>query len=85
MAATYAPTRIGHSREALEKFVEAAADARGAIKRLGDLALDDLDRQVFETIADLVTHQASAIWDKHPDAGQFIQDWLDAGCEEGQR
>jgi hypothetical protein len=34
---------------------------------------------VFETIGDLITHTASAIWDAHPHAGRFVDEASRAG------
>lgn len=81
MSTRETPVRIGQSLEALDEFVEAMHVAEDAVRNLRSLLLDDLDRQVFETIQDLITHAASAVWDAHPHAGQFIEDAI-YGAEE---
>jgi hypothetical protein len=81
MATREAPARIGQSREALEEFVEAMHVAQDAVLELQVRCLDQLDGQVFETIGDLITATACAIWDAHPHAGQFTADAVRGGSE----
>jgi hypothetical protein len=55
--------------------------AEDAVRELQGRCLSEFDRQVFETISDLITQTASAVWDEHADVGQFIEDAV-SGAEE---
>jgi hypothetical protein len=55
MSAAEALARIGQSREALEEFVEAMHVAEDAVRELQARCMSERDRQVFETMSNLIT------------------------------
>lgn len=81
MATHEVPFKMGQTREDLEEFVEAMHAAQDAVRHLGSLLDEQLDRQVFDTISLLITHTASAIWDTHPHAEQFVEGYVHGGSE----